>query len=59
MGAPAQASGRVDALVAALRKHYPADYPSQSAWAVRLVPLEESIFGNVRQTLVLLLAAVG
>jgi len=55
----AAAQGRVDALVAALRAHYPADYPSRSGWRVRLVPLKESIFGNVRRTLTLLLGAVG
>lgn len=53
------AQSRVAALVAALRQHYPADYPSQSAWTVRLVPLKDSIFGNVRRTLMLLLGAVG
>jgi predicted permease len=55
----AAAQSRVDALVAALRQQYSADYPSQSAWTVRLVPLEETIFGNVRRTLTLLLAGVG
>jgi predicted permease len=55
----AGAQARVDALVAALRTHYPADYPPRSAWKVRLVPLRESIFGDVGQTLTLLLAAGG
>jgi predicted permease len=55
----AAAQGRVDALVAALRAHHPADYPSRSGWRVRLVPLKQSIFGNVRRTLTLLLGAVG
>ncbi len=54
----AAAQSRVDALVATLRREYPTDYPAQSAWAVRLVPLKETVFGNVRQPLVLLLAAV-
>jgi predicted permease len=55
----AAAQSRVDALVAALQKQFPDEYPSQSAWKVRLVPLKESVVGNVRETLVLLLAAVG
>ncbi len=55
----AAAQSRVDALVTALRKQYPADYPAASGWRVRLVPLDKSIFGDVRQTLLLLLAAVG
>jgi len=53
------AQSRLDALVASLQKQFPADYPLQSAWTVRLVPLSESFVGNVRQPLVLLLGAVG
>ena len=55
----AAAQSRMDALVASLQKQYPADYPIQSAWRVRLVPLKESVVGNVRQSLMLLLGAVG
>lgn len=54
----AEAQGRLDALVANLQKQYPADYPAQASWRVRLVPLKETIVGNVRQSLILLLAAV-
>jgi putative ABC transport system permease protein len=55
----AAAQSRMDALVASLKKQYPADYPIESAWKVRLVPLKESVVGNVRQSLMLLLGAVG
>src|ERR1700677_4157336 len=55
----AAAQSRMEALVASLQKQYPADYPLQSAWKVRLVPLKESLVGNVRQSLLLLLGAVG
>ncbi|MFZ0819239.1 MAG: ABC transporter permease [Candidatus Acidiferrales bacterium] len=55
----AAAQSRLDALVAALQKQFPADYPLQSAWTVRLVPLKETVVGNVRQSLILLLGAVG
>jgi predicted permease len=54
-----EAQSRVDALVAALRKEFPEDYPVQSAWTVRLIPLKETVVGNVRQSLLLLLGAVG
>jgi len=54
----AQAQSRVDALVASLQKEFPGDYPVQSAWSVRLVPLQERVVGNVRQSLILLLGAV-
>jgi putative ABC transport system permease protein len=55
----AEAQSRVDALVAALQKQFPDDYPLQSAWTVRLLPLKERVVGNVRQSLILLLSAVG
>jgi predicted permease len=55
----AAAQSRVDGLVASLRKEYPEDYPSQSAWKVRLAPLKETVVGNIRQSLILLLGAVG
>src|SRR5438105_5073729 len=55
----AAAQIRMDALVASLQKQFAADYPLQNAWTVRLVPLKERVVGNVRQSLVLLLAAVG
>jgi len=55
----AAAQSRLDALVASLQKQFPDDYPAESAWRVRLVPLKESVFGNVRPPLILLLGAVG
>jgi putative ABC transport system permease protein len=54
----AEAQSRVNALVASLQKEFPGDYPLQSAWSVRLVPLQERVVGNVRQSLILLLGAV-
>src|SRR6266481_5880890 len=55
----AAAQSRLDALVAALQKEFPEDYPKQSAWTVRVLPLKERIVGNIRQSLILLLGAVG
>jgi predicted permease len=54
----AQAQSRVNALVASLQKEFPGDYPLQSTWSVRLVPLQERVVGNVRQSLILLLGTV-
>jgi predicted permease len=54
-----EAQSRLDALVASLQKEFPQDYPRQSAWKVRLVPLQQTVVGDVRQSLILLLGAVG
>ena len=53
------AQSRLDALVASLQKQFPDDYPQQARWKIRLLPLKEIVVGNVRQSLVLLLSAVG
>jgi putative ABC transport system permease protein len=55
----AAAQGHLNALVEALIKQYPAEYPSQAAWTVRLIPLSETVVGSVRQSLILLFGAVG
>jgi predicted permease len=55
----AAAQSRLDALVSSLQKEFPADYSPQSAWTVRLLPLKERVVGNIRQSLILLLGAVG
>src|SRR5579862_3238101 len=44
---------RLDALVASLKKQYPADYPTQVAWTVQLIPLSESVVASVHQSLIL------
>src|SRR3984957_3724617 len=56
---PEAAQGRLDALVASLKKQYPADYPLQGAWTLHLTPLAETLVGNFRQSLILLFGAVG
>ena len=55
----AAAQSRLDALVSSLQKEFPGDYPLQSAWRVRLLPLQETLVGNVRQSLILMFGAVG
>jgi len=54
-----QAQAQLDAFVANLRKEFPNDYPAEAGWAVRLLPAHENLVGNVRTTLMVLLAAVG
>jgi predicted permease len=53
-----EAQSRLDAVVASLQKDFPKDYPLESAWKVRLVPLKQTVVGDVRQSLILLLGAV-
>jgi predicted permease len=55
----AAAQGHLDALVESLKRQYPSEYPAQTAWTVRLVPLSETVVGSVRQSLILLFGAVG
>src|SRR5436309_3294411 len=55
----AAAQKQLDVLVASMQKQFADDYPLQNAWTIRLVPLKERVVGNVRQSLVLLLGAVG
>jgi len=56
---PEAAQARVDALVASLKKQYPADYPPQAEWTIHLTPLAETLVGNVRQSLIVLFGGVG
>jgi putative ABC transport system permease protein len=53
-----QAQRRLDALVISLQQTYPNEYPKQLGWSLRLERAETSLTGNVRPTLVILLAAV-
>ncbi len=55
----AAAQVQLDALVASLKKQYPAEYPAQTKWTVRLIPLSETVVGSVRQSLILLFGSVG
>ena len=53
-----QAQRKLDALTTSLQQTYPNDYPKQQGWSLRLEPAQSSLTGNVRPTLVILLAAV-
>ncbi|MGE5099239.1 MAG: ABC transporter permease [Deltaproteobacteria bacterium] len=53
-----EAQRRLDALTNSLQQAYPSDYPKQQGWSLRLERAQTSLTGNVRPTLVILLAAV-
>jgi predicted permease len=53
-----QAQAKLDFMSAQIRKDFASDYPSRSQWTVRILPLQESLVGNVRPILALLMGAV-
>ena len=55
---PSQAHQKLDAMAAATRLGYPGDYHAQDQWSVELQPLLESLVGNVRPMLLVLMGAV-
>src|SRR5581483_7194751 len=54
----AQAQARLTAMAAQLRHDFPGDYPPQTQWTIEIQPLQETLVGNVRPMLLLLLGAV-
>src|ERR671920_317801 len=54
-----QAQSQIDSLVSRLRGQFPAEYPAEGGWTVRLLPVHENLVGNARTTLLVLLGAVG
>jgi predicted permease len=53
----ATAQKRINVLASSLQKQFAEDYPN--GWQIQLLPLKDRVVGNVRETLVLLLGAVG
>jgi predicted permease len=53
-----EAQSRLSVMAVQVRSDFATDYPSNSTWTVRLLPLQESLVGNVRPTLVVLMGAV-
>src|SRR5712671_3441398 len=54
----AQAQARLTAMAAQLRHDFPTDYPPQAKWTIEIQPLQETLVGNVRPMLLVLLGAV-
>lgn len=53
-----QAQSRLDEFASQLRAEYATDYPTGSDWSVEVAPLQESLVGNVRPMLLVLMGAV-
>src|SRR5271155_848512 len=53
-----QAQARLTAMAAELRHDLPTDYPPQAQWTIEIQPLQETLVGNVRPMLLVLLGAV-
>src|SRR5580693_9181137 len=54
----AQAQARLTAMAAELRHDFPTDYPPQAQWTIEIQPLQDTLVGNVRPMLLMLLGAV-
>ena len=53
-----QAQARLTAMAVQLRHDFPTDYARDTQWTIAIQPLQESLVGNVRPMLLVLLAAV-
>src|SRR5712671_1403311 len=53
-----QAHARLDTFASQLRAEYATDYPARSGWSIEAEPLQESLVGNVRPMLLVLMGAV-
>ena len=53
-----QAQARLTAMAAELRHAFPGDYLPQAQWTIEIRPLQETLVGNVRPMLLVLLGAV-
>lgn len=53
-----QAQARLDTFASQLRAEYATDYPAGSGWSIEAEPLQESLVGNVRPMLLVLMGAV-
>ena len=53
-----QAQARLTAMASELRTDFPNDYPPEAKWSIEIQPLQDSLVGNVRPQLLVLMAAV-
>ena len=53
-----QAQARLTAMASELRTDFPNNYPPEAKWSIEIQPLQDSLVGNVRPQLLVLMAAV-
>ncbi len=53
------AQAEMDGITARLRRDFPADYPPNGGLTFSIVPLQEQVVGEVRRSVIILMAAVG
>ena len=54
----AQVQAKLTAMASELRSDFPNDYPPEAKWSIEIQPLQDSLVGNVRPQLLVLMAAV-
>lgn len=54
----ADAQARLTAMAAEIRRDYASDYPPEAKWTIEVQPLQETLVGNVRPMLLVLLGGV-
>ena len=53
-----QAQAQLTTMASQLRNDFPTDYPANSKWTIRIQPLQESLVGDIRPMLLVLMGTV-
>jgi putative ABC transport system permease protein len=53
-----QAQAQLSTMASQLRNDFPTDYPAASKWSIRIQPLQESLVGDIRPMLLVLMGTV-
>ena len=53
-----QAQARLDIMAGELRREFPADYPPLAKWSIAIEPLQQSLVGDVRPMMLVLMGTV-
>jgi len=53
-----QAQAQLTTMASQLRNDFPTDYPANSKWSIRIQPLQESLVGDIRPMLLVLMGTV-